>query len=57
MYWEWKPTCLFLEIFLFETENFFNPEVLSLLFNKRHVSVMIKMRIINKEKHIKTTSP
>ncbi len=32
-----KPTCLFLSIFLFDSESFFNLHVFSLLFNKRHL--------------------
>jgi len=32
-----KPTCLFLSIFLFHTEYFFNPDVFTLLFNKSHL--------------------
>ncbi len=57
---EKKPTCLFLSIFLFDAEYFYNPNVFTFLFNKRHLynsvsggcfSVSLdKMRIINRKK-------
>jgi len=33
----WKPTCLFLSIFMFHSEWFWNSHVSSLFFNKRHI--------------------